>query len=166
MRPFTHHRPPPFRPPVHAHPPMEKGDLKYLVLDALRDKPMHGYEIMKALSNKFSGQYFPSPGAIYPTLEMLKDMGYVDCREEEGKKVYSITAEGQRFLEEKSDILKRIEEGRRQHIDCVRFSLMKDCDEISRFVAMSYEELTPEQTERVKAVLREARQKIRDIILQ
>jgi len=168
MRPFPWHKPPPgrrFWPPIHAHHLM-KGDLKYLVLDVLREKPMHGYEIMTVLSDRFSGYYFPSPGAIYPALEMLEDMGYVQCREEDGKKVYSITAEGQRFLGEKSDTLKRIVERRRRHIDSAHFSLLRECAGIARSVAMSCEELTPEQTERVRAVLREAQQKIRDIIVQ
>ncbi len=61
---------------------------------------MHGYEMMKALEEKSSGFYAPSPGSIYPTLQMLEDRGLVSVQEVEGKKVYSITDSGRAFLAE------------------------------------------------------------------
>jgi len=61
---------------------------------------MHGYEMMKALEEKSGGFYAPSPGSIYPTLQMLEDRGLVSVQEVEGKKVYSITDSGRAFLAE------------------------------------------------------------------
>ena len=61
---------------------------------------MHGYEMMKALEEKSGGFYAPSPGSIYPTLQMLEDRGLVTVEEVEGKKVYSITDTGRAFLAE------------------------------------------------------------------
>jgi DNA-binding PadR family transcriptional regulator len=78
----------------------EKGDLKYVILDIIEDRPAHGYEVMRALEERFRGLYSPSPGSIYPTLQMLEDLGYVAATQRDGKKVYEITAEGRRFLEE------------------------------------------------------------------
>jgi DNA-binding PadR family transcriptional regulator len=78
----------------------EKGDLKYVVLDLLEDKPSHGYEVIKALEERFRGFYSPSPGSVYPTLQLLEDLGYVTATQRDGKKVYTITEEGQEFLEE------------------------------------------------------------------
>lgn len=78
----------------------EAGDMKYVILKLLRDKPMHGYEVMKALEEHTHGCYKPSPGTIYPTLQWLEDQGLVRCEEVDGKKVYSITDEGREFLEE------------------------------------------------------------------
>jgi hypothetical protein len=49
----------------------ESGDLKYVILKLLRDKPMHGYEVMKALEEQTHGCYRPSPGSVYPTLQWL-----------------------------------------------------------------------------------------------
>jgi len=85
-----------------------RGDLKYLILDLLKDRPMHGYDIIRALQEQFGGFYAPSPGAVYPTLQMLEDMGYVTPTQQEGKRVYTITAEGQRFLAERREALEEI----------------------------------------------------------
>jgi len=92
----------------------ESGDLKYVILKLLRDKPMHGYEVMKALEEQTHGCYRPSPGSVYPTLQWLEDEGLVRSEEREGKKVYSITEQGRAFLEEHrstvDDIFDRIAE--------------------------------------------------------
>lgn len=75
------------------------GDMKYVILSMLRDKPMHGYEVMKALEEQTSGCYKPSPGTVYPTLQWLEDEGLVAGEERGGKKVYVITDAGREFLE-------------------------------------------------------------------
>jgi DNA-binding PadR family transcriptional regulator len=77
-----------------------KGDLKYVILDLLQDRPAHGYELIRALEERFRGFYSPSPGSVYPTLQLLEDLGYVSADQRDGKKVYSITEEGRKFLEE------------------------------------------------------------------
>jgi DNA-binding PadR family transcriptional regulator len=79
-----------------------KGDLKYVILDLIKDQPSHGYEVMRALEGRFRGFYSPSPGSVYPTLQMLEDLGYVTSTQRDGKKVYEITDEGRRFLDENS----------------------------------------------------------------
>ena len=86
----------------------EKGDLKYVILDLLKDKPYHGYEIIRALENRFHGFYSPSAGSIYPTLQLLEDMSYVKSMEQDGKKVYTITEEGKRFLAERKETADKI----------------------------------------------------------
>jgi DNA-binding PadR family transcriptional regulator len=78
----------------------ESGDMKYVILKLLRDKPMHGYEVMKALEERTRGCYKPSPGTVYPTLQWLEDEGLVTGRDVEGKKVYEITDAGRAFLDE------------------------------------------------------------------
>jgi DNA-binding PadR family transcriptional regulator len=92
----------------------ESGDMKYVILNLLRDKPMHGYEVMKALEEHTQGCYKPSPGTVYPTLQWLEDEGLVKCEEQDGKKIYSITEAGVAFLEEHKstvdDIFDRIDE--------------------------------------------------------
>jgi DNA-binding PadR family transcriptional regulator len=75
-----------------------RGDMKFVLLELLRERPMHGYEMMKALEERSGGFYTPSPGSIYPTLQMLEDRGYVNVKDVEGKKVYSITDAGQELL--------------------------------------------------------------------
>ena len=81
----------------------EQGDLKYVILRLLEEKPRHGYEVIKDLEDRFGGAYSPSPGTVYPTLTMLEDMGYAKGnRDDGGRKVYSITPEGVAYLKEHS----------------------------------------------------------------
>ncbi len=81
----------------------EQGDLKFVVLQLLEEKPRHGYEIIKELEDRFGGAYSPSPGTVYPTLTMLEDIGYARATTDDGgRKVYSITDEGRAYLAEHS----------------------------------------------------------------
>jgi DNA-binding PadR family transcriptional regulator len=77
-----------------------RGDLKYALLELLQERPMHGYEMMKALQERTGGMYTPSAGSVYPTLQMLEDRGFVTVSEVDGKKVYTITDDGRAFLAE------------------------------------------------------------------
>jgi len=81
----------------------QKGDLKYVILDLIKDKPRHGYEIIRELEEMSHGLYTPSPGAVYPTLQMLEEMGYATAVERDGRKVYTVTGEGIDFLTERKD---------------------------------------------------------------
>ena len=65
----------------------ESGDMKYVILKLLKDKPRHGYEVMKELEDQMHGCYSPSPGTVYPTLQWLEDEGLVVAKDAEGKKV-------------------------------------------------------------------------------
>jgi DNA-binding PadR family transcriptional regulator len=86
----------------------EKGDLKYVILDLLNDKPRHGYEIIRELERRFHGLYSPSAGSVYPTLQLLEDMDYVKSAEQDGKKIYTITEDGKRFLDERGETMDKI----------------------------------------------------------
>jgi DNA-binding PadR family transcriptional regulator len=79
----------------------EQGDLKYVILRLISEKPRHGYEIIKAMEERFGGTYSPSPGAVYPTLQFLEDAGYARTSVDEGgRKIYAITDEGRAYLEQ------------------------------------------------------------------
>ncbi|RUL75448.1 PadR family transcriptional regulator [Dyella choica] len=76
------------------------GDLKLLLLALIEQQPRHGYELIRTIEEMFLGQYSPSPGAIYPTLTMLEELGYASVENEQGgRKLYAITGEGRAFLE-------------------------------------------------------------------
>jgi len=86
----------------------DRGDLKYMILELLRDRPMHGYEVMRALEETSGGAYTASPGSVYPTLQSLEDEGYVSSEEMDGRKVYTITGEGREFLDSNKDRVEQI----------------------------------------------------------
>lgn len=80
----------------------DRGDLKYVILDLLKDQPRHGYDVIRALEDDFAGFYNPSPGSVYPTLQLLEDQGYLTSSQLDGKRVYAITDAGRAFLAERS----------------------------------------------------------------
>src|SRR5579872_3697742 len=55
----------------------ERGDLKLVILDLLKEKPRHGYDIIQELEKRFHGFYSPSPGSVYPILQLLEDQDFV-----------------------------------------------------------------------------------------
>ena len=85
-----------------------RGEIKYVILGILKNGPSHGYEIIHSMEDSFHGSYSPSAGSVYPTLQMLEDMGYVSSSVRDGKKVYAITDAGERFLVESRDVVSRI----------------------------------------------------------
>jgi len=77
----------------------DHGDLRYVLLHLIAEKPRHGYELIKAIEEKFGGMYSPSPGVIYPTLTLLEELAYLRAETGDGtKKLYSLTDEGGNFL--------------------------------------------------------------------
>jgi DNA-binding PadR family transcriptional regulator len=72
--------------------------MKFLLLELLQERPKHGYEMIKELEGRFSGFYTPSPGSVYPTLQMLEDRGYVRSVADDGKRIYSLTDEGLAYI--------------------------------------------------------------------
>ena len=94
----------------------ESGEMKFVILKLIREKPRHGYEVMKALEERFRGHYTPSAGSVYPTLQLLEDEGFVHAVDTDGKKVYHITPEGEQYLESHRDVLDEIFERVRETV--------------------------------------------------
>jgi DNA-binding PadR family transcriptional regulator len=74
------------------------GELRLVVLALLAEQPRHGYDIIKALEEKTSDWYSPSPGIVYPTLTYLEEVGYLTSQPEGAKKLFTITDEGRAHL--------------------------------------------------------------------
>ena len=70
----------------------DNGELRFVILQLIADKPSYGYEIIKAIEERLSGGYAPSPGVVYPTLTMLEEEGYATVSStESNKKLYAAT---------------------------------------------------------------------------
>lgn len=78
----------------------DHGELRIVILKLIADKPSHGYELIKAIEDRLGGAYSPSPGVIYPTLNMLEELGHIAVETADGRKCYAVTAEGARWLAE------------------------------------------------------------------
>ena len=84
-------------------PRTRRGDIKFILLGLLSERPQHGYELMKELEARRGGFRRPSPGSVYPTLQMLEEGGYLTSEEVEGKRVYTITESGRQFLSDRKE---------------------------------------------------------------
>lgn len=139
----------------------DQGDLKYVILQLLDEKPRHGYEVIKAIEERFGGAYSPSPGTVYPTLTMLEDMGFARAIPEEGgKKVYHITDEGRQYLAENrpavDDIFARIGEFAQAIFGEPMMQVHRAFKDVGRAVYVHEGRRTPEQLKRIAEVLERA----------
>ena len=91
-----------------------RGDIKFALLELIAEQPRHGYDLIKELERRYGGFYRPSPGSVYPTLQLLEDEGHVTSESSEGKRVYTITDSGRQLLAERGG-QREPEEGGRRH---------------------------------------------------
>lgn len=79
-----------------------QGELRLALLALIAENPSHGYELIKGIEEMTGGGYAPSPGAVYPTLQLLEDEGAIAEADAEGsKKPYAVTPQGETELEER-----------------------------------------------------------------
>ena len=86
--------PPGWGPGGHGGRRRSRGDVRAAILALLAEQPRHGYEIIGEISERSRGFWTPSPGSIYPTLQLLADEGLVTSREDSGKRLFELTEEG------------------------------------------------------------------------
>lgn len=75
-------------------PRMGRGDVRAAILSLLEEESMHGYQIIHEIEKRSNGSWKPSPGSVYPTLQMLADEGLLLAKEANGRKTYSLTDSG------------------------------------------------------------------------
>ena len=73
---------------------LERGGIRKLLLVSLLAGPAHGYELIRRFDESSGGSWSPSPGSVYPTLQLLVDEGLLTCSSTDDKKVYSLTPAG------------------------------------------------------------------------
>ena len=96
----------------------DHGELRHVVLALLSEQPRHGYDIIREIEQRTGGAYSPSPGVIYPTLQLLQDVGHtVPATGDVARNSYQITPEGRAFLNQNSalvgDIMTRMKQAGR-----------------------------------------------------
>lgn len=126
------------------------GHLRLYLLHVLADRPMHGYEIIQALSDRFGGTYVPSAGTVYPRLGKLEADGLVSRLADGRRTIYTITPEGRAELAARSAELDEIEAG-------VGDSVRRLADEVRASVGEAMTSLRAE----LAAATREARDEAR-----
>ncbi len=150
-------------PPRHPHFGVRRGDFRFLILTALAEKPMHGYALIQEISRTYLRPV--SAGIVYPTLQELGDMGFVTSEEKEGKKVYTLTPEGSKHLDENKEIVERLKEGK-EHADAVgRFGLMKELRDMQSMALMG-EALDEEKMAKIQEILADAKRRVAAVVFE
>ncbi len=156
--PFGRHRGGPFG--GRGNRMFDSGALRLVVLGLIAEEPRHGYDIIKALEARFQGTYSPSPGAIYPMLQMLEEADLVVSEQQGKKNLYSITAEGQAYLVDNQTDLDRINAQLDQVSGEIRgVALGEEFRALrkSLFKQARNGEFSPEQAQKVIEILKQAR---------
>jgi DNA-binding PadR family transcriptional regulator len=85
------------------------GELRLVLLGLIGEAPRHGYELIKAIEELSGGNYAPSPGVVYPTIQLLADEGLIaDAQGEGARKTYEITPEGRTELDARTEEFKAV----------------------------------------------------------
>jgi len=151
-------------------PRADRGVVRYLILDAIGQQRRHGYEIIQAIEERSAGTYRPSPGVIYPTLQMLEELGHARVEETEARKVYAITADGKRDLadhaEEVRDFYDNAGEGSWEDFADELRDLTSRISRMFKAIGRSARRgrLTPSTLKKLHAVLDDAVAKIEAIV--
>jgi DNA-binding PadR family transcriptional regulator len=144
---------------------MGRGDVRAAVLALLAEKPMHGYQIIHEIEERSSGAWKPSPGSVYPTLQLLADEGLISAKESNGRKTYSLTDEGRQAAEAAADQPAPWEAQSAQH-GARMTALPKAGIALAQATAQVGQSGSSEQVDQAVAVLDEARRKIYAILAQ
>jgi DNA-binding PadR family transcriptional regulator len=141
-----------------------RGDVRAAILLLLAERPMHGYEMIQQIAERSNGVWRPSPGSVYPTLQLLVDEDLITAGKthgNNGKKLFELT-EGGRAAAEKVETApwEEIAEG----IEPGQVSLHSAVTQLWNAIAQSTLVATAEQQERIISILNNARREIYTIL--
>ncbi len=143
---------------------MGRGDIRTAILLALAEEPMHGYQVIQSIETRSRGAWKPSPGSIYPTLQLLADEGLVTSEQVGERKVYSLTEAGRQVAEESSNE-PHPSDSRRPWND-ERAALPKAGAKLASAIGQVAHSGTTKQAESAVAVIDEARRKLYAILAE
>lgn len=91
--------------PQQRGPRVRRGDVRTAIIDVLHrarkaDEPINGYQVIQEIAELSSGEWRPSPGSVYPTIQQLQDEGLVESDDERGRRTIRLTDEGVAWAEE------------------------------------------------------------------
>ncbi len=149
---------------IRRHRWMQRGDARIIVLKALNERPMHGYEVIKEISEMFGGVYAPSAGMVYPTLQWLEDESLVNSSQEEGgKRVYRINDAGKKFLANGQQTLKRLLAFQKKMPE-EKLKMMRASRKLFQTAMMAFPEISEKKAEEAAKILNEAQAKLDGLV--
>ena len=170
--------------PVHKHkkpgwlsemmgrrgPRIERGEIRYLILDTLVEKERHGYDIMQNIQEKAGGMYSPSSGTLYPALQMLEDLELISSRKDGKRRVYSLTEKGKEELEEQRSLLEEIYEDMNQGQSIEQDEFFEEIHDqvmkLFRTIGRSFQRgrLDPSRTDKIREIIHDTTKRVDEIL--
>lgn len=149
---------------MRHHRWMQRGDGRIIVLKVLNERPMHGYEVIREISEMFGGTYAPSAGMVYPTLQWLEDESLVNSSQEEGgKKVYRINDAGKKFLANGQQTLKRLLAFQKKMPE-EKLEMMRAGRKLFQTTMASFPEVSEKKAKEAAKILNEAQAKLAELV--
>lgn len=139
-----------------------RGDVRAAILVLLAERPMHGYEMIQEIAERSQDLWRPSPGSVYPTLQLLVDEGLITGTETEGtKKLFELTDAGKAAAEKvETPPWDEIAEG----VDPAHLNLRAAVGQLFGAVAQSAHAASAEQQQRIIEIVNNARREIYTIL--
>jgi DNA-binding PadR family transcriptional regulator len=146
-------------------PRAKRGDVRSAILTLLAESPMHGYQIIQELGERTGGAWRPSPGSVYPTLQLLEDEGLVAATERDGKRVFEITEAGTKAVADQPVTAPPWEQFS-AGMDPQAARLMRSMQQAGAAAMQAMGAGSDEQRSRVADALDEARKKIYGVLAE
>jgi DNA-binding PadR family transcriptional regulator len=143
-----------------------RGDVRAAILALLDERPMHGYEMIQELEERSDGMWRPSAGSIYPTLQLLEDEGLIVGEEHEGKRRFTLTEAGREAAAKRSADRPPPWEQAAEGAGDERQELFASIKQFAPAVVQIAQVGTPDQAQRAKAILDDARKKLYAILAE
>ena len=143
-----------------------RGDVRAAILALLSERPMHGYEMIQELEERSDGMWRPSAGSIYPTLQLLEDEGLIAGEEHAGKRRFSLTDAGREELAKRPADRPPPWEQAAEGAEGERQELAASIKQFWPAVVQIIRVGSPDQAERAKAILDDARKKLYAILAE
>ncbi|ADG98741.1 transcriptional regulator, PadR-like family [Segniliparus rotundus DSM 44985] len=141
-------------------------DLRAAILTLLAEEPLHGYELMRRISERSGGQWRPSPGSIYPSLAKLRDEGLVLIEEEDGRKTAKLTEAGRSHVAEFAAELGEVWAGAEPAEDDPLVDFWAQVRQLMMAARQLVSIGDPEQLEKAAAVIVAARRKLYAVLAE
>ncbi|MGH2416671.1 MAG: PadR family transcriptional regulator, partial [Microcystaceae cyanobacterium] len=138
-------------------PRMRRGQIRFILLELLSERPQHGYDLLKGLESGFRRL---SPGSVYPTLQMLEEGGYLTSEQVDDKRVYTITDSGRQLLSARHQQGEPYDRAMRNQPPAELNELRKSMTEVDEAVALVARSGNTEQINRVREFLVELKREI------
>jgi len=134
------------------------------ILALLREGPRNGYQIMSEIEERSGGAWRPSPGAVYPALQLLADEGLIEAEESGGRRTFSLTEAGRRHLEEDPEAARPAWEAMAQDQPSEMPGLFAQAARLGGSIVQLAHAGTPEQIRAAEELLERTRRQMYQIL--